>query len=227
MDKITTVLFDLDGTLLNREFSIMNFIENQYDRLYHKLSQVPKSDFIKTFLELDCNGLVWKDEVYTKMVEKFGMDVSVDYLLADYMTDFKNHCTAFSHLHTMMELLKKNSIRIGLISNGREQFQQDVIRALGIENDLEVIVISEAVGMKKPDPAIFEYTLKELKVSAEECLFVGDHPIHDILAAKKVGMKTAWKINGMWEYAEADYWIHDLMEIPDLLKSKETASNHT
>lgn len=224
VDKITTVLFDLDGTLLNREISIMNFIDDQYERLHTMFSHVSKTEYIKTFLELDCNGLVWKNEVYTKMIEKFGIGVPVDYLLEDYISGFKNHCIAFSHLHSMIEKLKGNFIRIGIISNGREQFQTESIRALGIENDFELIVISEAVGMKKPDLAIFEWALKKLKVSAEECLYVGDHPIHDIFAAKNAGMKTAWKINGVWEYAEADFWIHDLMEIPELIHVKDKIS---
>ncbi|WP_240338449.1 HAD family hydrolase [Peribacillus alkalitolerans] len=224
MEKITTVLFDLDGTLLDRELSIMSFIKNQYERLHTLFPYVSKTEYIKTFLELDCNGLVWKDVVYAEMIKKFEINVSVEFLLTDYIAEFKNHCIAFSHLQPMIEQLKKNSIRVGIITNGREQFQKSSIRALGIENDIETIVISEAVGMKKPDLAIFEWALKEMNVSAEECLYVGDHPLHDIFAAKSAGMKTAWKINGLWEYAEADYWIHDLMEIPELLESKNRVS---
>ena len=43
---IKSVLFDLDGTLLDRDTSIKQFIWAQYDRLIDRLSHIPKSDYI-------------------------------------------------------------------------------------------------------------------------------------------------------------------------------------
>jgi putative hydrolase of the HAD superfamily len=53
----------------------------------------------------------------------------------------------------------------------------------------DVVVISGEVGMRKPDPAIFEHTIKELGIPAEKCVFVDDHPGH-LKAAQDAGMVT-------------------------------------
>lgn len=47
------VLFDLDGTLLNRDASVHAFIENQYDRLNNGLKHIPKESYCSRFIELD------------------------------------------------------------------------------------------------------------------------------------------------------------------------------
>lgn len=56
-------LFDLDGTLLNRDKSVELFINEQYERLYELLSHIPKEQYISRFIELDNHGYVWKDKV--------------------------------------------------------------------------------------------------------------------------------------------------------------------
>ncbi|WP_257144084.1 HAD hydrolase-like protein [Bacillus sp. AFS002410] len=55
---IKLVLFDLDGTLLNRTSSLIKFIENQYDRLHTNLSNIPKQEYVDRFLKFDCRGYV-------------------------------------------------------------------------------------------------------------------------------------------------------------------------
>jgi epoxide hydrolase-like predicted phosphatase len=53
----------------------------------------------------------------------------------------------------------------------------------------DVIVISGEVGLRKPDPAIFELTTDKLDVVPEACVFVDDHPGH-LKAAQELGMTT-------------------------------------
>lgn len=53
----------------------------------------------------------------------------------------------------------------------------------------DVLVISGEVGLRKPDPAIFELTLEKLGVDARACVFVDDHPGH-LAPAMEMGMKT-------------------------------------
>jgi putative hydrolase of the HAD superfamily len=65
---VKSVLFDLDGTLLDRDASVEQFIAAQYDRLIAHLSYIPRIDYVSRFIELDCRGHVWKDKVYQAMV---------------------------------------------------------------------------------------------------------------------------------------------------------------
>ncbi|MFB7158809.1 HAD family hydrolase [Lysinibacillus sp. NPDC056232] len=215
---VKAVIFDLDGTFLDRDSSVRTFIDQQYERLKPHLSHILKENYVHRFIELDNHGYVWKDKVYQQLIEEFSIDLSPEAMLEDYLQEFKNHCVPFENLHSMLQNLKKQGLKLGMITNGYGQFQLDNIRALGIENDFDVILISEWEGIKKPNAEIFNRALSELGVSAKESLYVGDHPFNDVQASKKVGMMAIWKRNDAWRNVEADYTIDNLIEIQDILK---------
>jgi len=213
------VLFDLDGTLLDREKSLIAFVSNQYDRLAPKLSSISKALYISRFIELDKNGYVWKDVVYEQLINEFNLtDCTVKELLDDYITKFKYCCVPFQHLHSMLDELMQRNIKLGMITNGYGQFQLDNIQALGIEHYFDVILISEWEGVKKPNSDIFNRALAKLQVSAAHSMFVGDHAINDIEAAQNIGMKAIWKRNDASPTYKADYIIDELNEIPMLVQ---------
>ncbi|KOS60181.1 HAD-IIIA family hydrolase [Lysinibacillus agricola] len=215
---IKAVIFDLDGTLLDRDRSVRLFIEEQYERLKTKLSHILKETYVHRFIELDNRGYVWKDIVYKQMVEDFSIELSSEAMLEDYVQEFKQHCVPFENLHSMLHILKKQGLKLGMITNGYGQFQLDNIRALRIEEDFDVILISECEGIKKPNAEIFHRALSKLGVFANESMYIGDHPFNDVEAAKKVGMMAIWKRNDAWQKVEADYNIDNLIEIQDILK---------
>lgn len=64
---IKAVIFDLDGTLLDRDSSIHKFILEQYERLENKLGHIGQAEYASRFIELEKNGYVWKDEVYLQL----------------------------------------------------------------------------------------------------------------------------------------------------------------
>jgi FMN phosphatase YigB (HAD superfamily) len=83
--------------------------------------------------------------------------------------------------------------RLGVVSNF--DYTPTVRRILeqgGILSRFETVVVSDAVGWRKPRPAIFEQALTDMGVRPEECLFVGDRPDIDVAGAKGVGMAAAW-----------------------------------
>ncbi|GAA0292297.1 putative hydrolase of the HAD superfamily [Gracilibacillus halotolerans] len=215
---IRAVIFDLDGTLLNRDASLRSYIDHQYERWLEVLSHIPKETYIARFLELDCHGYVWKDKVYRQLIDEFRINATWEELLSDYMEEFQHHCIPFSDLRQMLEQLKEQSIQLGMITNGKGTFQMNNIKALEIEEFFEVILVSELEGIKKPNPEIFNRALTSLNLSADECIFVGDHPINDIKAAKDVGMIGVWKRTMQWEEVESDYIIDDLMELFPIIK---------
>ncbi len=216
---LKAVLFDLDGTLLNRDASVEAFINHQYDRLLNYLSHIPKEVYTKRFVELDQHGYIWKDIVYTQLVEELNItSLTAEELLNDYLLEFRNHCIAFSHLFDMLEDLKNQGLSLGIITNGFGHFQLHNIKALGIEQYFEVILISEWEGIKKPNPEIFMRALSKLQVKPEESMFIGDHPVNDVEAAKKVGLIGVWKRDNTWDERTADYIIDELMEVPFIVR---------
>jgi putative hydrolase of the HAD superfamily len=217
---VKAILFDLDGTLLDRDASLLRLIHDQYDRFHAAFGHIPQDTFIKRFVELDAHGYVWKDKVYQLLIEEFGIcGVSWDELLDDYLARFHEHCVPFPHLHATLEQLTLRQIKLGMITNGFTALQMSNIRALEIEHDFSVLLISEQAGLRKPDPRIFQKALDELGVSAQESMYVGDHPANDILAAQQVGMLGVWKRNDCWPPpAEADFVIDDLSELLSLIQ---------
>lgn len=221
---IKSVIFDLDGTLLNRDASLEKFIEGQYERLNKLVGHIPKEKYTARFIELDFRGYVWKDKVYQQLVGEFDITgITWEDLLQDYISQFKNSCVPFPNLIIMLEILRSNNLVLGMITNGKGQFQIDNIRALGIEKYFKTILVSEWEGLKKPDPQIFKRALEQLNVSPSESIFVGDHPKNDVQAAQNIGMVGIWKKDMQWNNVDADFILDDLSEI-SLIIEKLTQS---
>lgn len=219
---IKGLLFDLDGTLLDRDASLLSFVEDQYERLA-ELHHVEKQQYVEAFLHLDQRGYVWKDKVYQQLIESFHLPLSWEYLLEDYVEGFQHHCIGFPNLHELLQLLKNNDLKLGMITNGFDRFQMNNIEALGIKEYFDAILISEREGLRKPDPAIFERASKKLNVMAEETIFVGDHPIHDVAASRAVGMQGWWKEDRVAKNKVAcDYVIQDLLDVYKYLETGAT-----
>jgi putative hydrolase of the HAD superfamily len=81
------------------------------------------------------------------------------------------------------------------------------IKALGLDALVDVILVSEAEGLRKPDAALFQRAADRLEVKADQCFFVGDNPAADIPGAHGAGMRTAWLSAG-------DVWPHALAPNP-------------
>lgn len=159
--------------------------DDQYERMHGSLGHIPKELYVGRFIELDSRGYVWKDRVYAQLIQEFEIEqTTVELLLEDYLAHFRFHCHPFDGLQAMLESLKQQGVKLGIISNGKEKFQLDNIKALGIEKWFDVILISESENLRKPDPRIFERAMASLNVLPSHSLFVGDHPTTDVEAAK-------------------------------------------
>ncbi|WP_050675508.1 HAD family hydrolase, partial [Acinetobacter sp. 1578804] len=155
------------------------------------VSQENKQAFITRFIELDNNGSVWKDLVYSQLLEDFNIkNFSVESLLESYINDFNKFCRPFEKVPETIQNLYNKGYKLGLVSNGKSPFQENNFYALGLKEFFSTIIVSEAVGMRKPHRQIFEYACKELGCTPNECIFVGDNHKADIEGANNAGMKT-------------------------------------
>jgi putative hydrolase of the HAD superfamily len=83
--------------------------------------------------------------------------------------------------------------RLGIVSNfDYTPTVRHILADGGILDRFEAVVVSDAVGWRKPGAAIFESAFAALGVGPAECLFVGDRPDIDVAGAKAVGMTVAW-----------------------------------
>ncbi|EIT84244.1 L-2-haloalkanoic acid dehalogenase [Fictibacillus macauensis ZFHKF-1] len=184
------------------------------------MRHIPKAEYSARFIELDHRGYVWKDQVYQRLVSEYSITkISWEQLLQDYVKECKNHCVPFPHLIEMLTELKKSGFALGIITNGYGQLQMNHIRALGIASYVDVIVISEWEGIKKPDARIFYRALNKLHCHPHESVYVGDHPINDLKAARAVGMTGIWKRDAQWNDVDADAMVDELGEIPMVVQN--------
>ncbi len=84
--------------------------------------------------------------------------------------------------------------KVGIITNGPEEHQMNKLRGLGIDKLIpqEMIFISDAVGLAKPDPAIFEHVNRVTGTTADNSLYVGDTWDNDVVGALSAGWKVCW-----------------------------------
>ena len=104
-----------------------------------------------------------------------------------------------------------------MITNGRTTVQNATIDAIGVRDLMEVIVISEELGIRKPDAGIFQIALDKLEVTPEATWYVGDHPHSDMNGAKNAGITGVWVRSGghSWpdDQPEPEYQIDTLPEL--------------
>lgn len=103
--------------------------------------------------------------------------------------------------HALLDALRARGLRLGLVSNtaSPEWLLRPVLERQGLVERLDSVVLSSEVGKRKPHPAIFERALNELRVAAEESLFVGDRLEADVLGASRAGMRT---VQALWFRAD-------------------------
>ncbi|MEL7224273.1 MAG: HAD family hydrolase [Cyanobacteria bacterium P01_D01_bin.36] len=221
---IKAVLFDLDGTLLDRDTSIVQFARWQYEQR-EVLQQIAKEDYVRLFVKLDDNGHVWKDEVYWQLIERYGFaGVGGDELLQEYVDNFARFAVGFPNMHEVLGSLRQEGYVLGMITNGRSPFQENAVEALNIHRYFSSILVSEAVGMRKPEARIFVEALRRLDVMPKDAVFVGDSLESDITGAQNMGMKTIWRacgkdgfLNASCTSSNADAVCGDLSALLDII----------
>jgi putative hydrolase of the HAD superfamily len=86
----------------------------------------------------------------------------------------------------------KPHVRIGIVSNNLLAEQQGKIRHCGFDAYVDALVVSEAAGVAKPDPAIFAQALAALDCDAAGAVMVGDSWPADIVGARAAGIRAIW-----------------------------------
>ena len=82
--------------------------------------------------------------------------------------------------------------RMGLVTNGPAEIQRAKVALLAIAPLVDFVLVSEAFGAWKPDPAIFREALRLGGATAAEAVFLGDSAEHDIAGARAAGIRAVW-----------------------------------
>lgn len=186
------VFLDLDETILDRTESLKDFALWQAQGMLRNSVSDPNK-FCDRFIELDSIGSVWKDKVYAQLSREFHItDWSVKELLQSYELCLSGFTKPKHGVAEAIKQIHSKEIPLGLLSNGKSPFQERCFNSLGLSHMFSSIIVSEAVGYRKPDVEIFRIACKSLNVSPDEAVFIGDNPVSDIEGARKVGMYTIY-----------------------------------
>ena len=87
----------------------------------------------------------------------------------------------------------QGKVGMGIITNGFSDIQYARLQHSGLEDCFDFVLISEELGINKPDPRIFHSALERMPgVAAHNVLMVGDNPKTDVAGAAGVGIETCW-----------------------------------
>ncbi len=126
--------------------------------------------------------------------------------------------------HTKNALQKLHGeYKLGIVSNfAIPECVDRLLKKHGLDKFFDVVVVSGSVNKRKPSPEIFQKALKNLGVSAEDTVFVGDTVDADVIGAKTAGMKTVFierRIQKDVEQACPDQTIKSLSKLLEAIKN--------
>jgi putative hydrolase of the HAD superfamily len=205
---IRAVLFDLDGTLYDRDGVVAAVTHEQVDTLGGRFGDVDRQALIDRMLELDDHGYARRADVYRTLLA--GMEVDADLasdLEAHFWDCYCRHCT-FPHdaADTLAEL-RASGRKLAVVTNGPVAWQSRKLRTLRLQDYFDEVLISEAEGIAKPDPRIFARAVNRLGVATGEAMFVGDHPEIDVAGAQDAGLVAVWKKVPYWTLRRDDVLV--------------------
>lgn len=222
---MNAILFDLDNTLVDREATAARFLERQRARYADKLRSEPRA-FIAVALKHQEGGYADKERAYRAACAELGESIDPQELLEDFRRHAGEDAIPMPGALATLESLAPR-YRIAAVTNGRSSGQRRKIAACGFESLLDAIVISEEVGAKKPEEAIYRACLAALGLDPAACVFVGDHPLFDVEAPRALGMRAVWLRNARHPPpAIADATIDRLDQLPDILEGWRVAASH-
>ncbi|WP_298239201.1 YjjG family noncanonical pyrimidine nucleotidase [uncultured Algibacter sp.] len=109
--------------------------------------------------------------------------------------DYIAYLTTFNHLFdNTLEILDYLSLKykLHIITNGFDEVQQKKIEKSGIDGYFKTITNSEMVGVKKPNPKIFNFAINKANTHIDKSIMIGDSYEADILGAKNIGMDVVF-----------------------------------
>lgn len=101
--------------------------------------------------------------------------------------------TLLPDVHATLRQLRAAGLKLGLISNASDNENvQRLIDQAQLREYFDPIIVSAAVGLRKPNPRIFDLVLKPWNLRPEACVMVGDTLGADILGAQLAGLRHVW-----------------------------------
>lgn len=202
INGITDVFFDLDHTL-------WDFDKNSaltFGKIFQLNNvDIRLEDFLRHYEPINLEyWKLFREDKIEKQALRFGRlndaFLAIGYeaeaeLICKLSEDYITHLSSFNHLFKYtIEILDYLTPRYNLhiITNGFEEVQQKKLFNSGIGKYFRTVTNSEMVGVKKPNPKIFNYALKQANAQHDKSIMIGDSYEADILGAISIGMHVVF-----------------------------------
>lgn len=150
-------------------------------------------EWASQYVELN-NLRIEKNEVFIRLKDHFSLSSAlVEFLQTDFDENLGAAAMPYPGALDLVRSCKAAGMKVGIVTNGRDAFQRSKIAGMGLTKELDAVVTSGGLGIKKPDPRIFLACLQALKVEPQTTAFVGDDFAADIQPALALGMQAVWK----------------------------------
>ena len=193
MTKPDAIIFDLDGTLLDRNAVFIKVACDFYDQHLQNHAPHTRDEAVAMMVEWDGDGYTnreWMRSQWLKQWPESGLDMQS--LETWYRAAMVRNIQPDPEIIDYLTTLNLRQMPWGIVTNG-PLTQRDKCRAAGLEQIAPFIIVSAEVGFWKPDPRIFRAALDAASLgNPENVIFIGDNPVADIDGAKRFGMKAAW-----------------------------------
>ncbi len=225
------IFFDLDRTIWDFEKNAREAYRDIYEKYELKKLGIGSFEaFTESYLKhndtlwsLYREGKIEKSYLMSRRFELTLLDFGIDNpelahkIGMDYITISPQKTILFPNAHETLTYLH-GKYPLHIITNGFEEVQHNKLKNSKLEKYFVHVITSEAAGCKKPDPCIFNFALKTVGASPDECVMIGDDLEVDILGAHALGIDTVFfNPKHIAHNGEATHEIIDLTELTKIL----------
>ena len=220
--SFSAVIFDLDNSLFDEK----KFVIAAYHNIANYLANLCDQSEIELFENL-LSMFQKKTSIYPKLfddfIEEIGLKQEVLSELIKIYTYTKVDLKLYPGAEKILQNLKKQGMKLCLVTNGNVETQKNKILQLGLKKYFDSIIYARKMGKdkEKPNPQVYKKALQMLLTSSDETFCVGDNPYTDFWGAKKLGIRTIRLLQGEFrnvkltpEY-EAEVTVRNLSELSE------------
>lgn len=189
--KVNGVIFDLDDTL---------YSEKDYVRSGYKAVS-------------DCLGGGYEDKLWSlfeagkpaidELLKELGREDKKNDVLNVYRAHMP-YIHPYQGVTKLIDDLREQGVKVGIITDGRPEGQRNKLEALGLEDKVDDIIITDELGgiqFRKPCDIAFRIMLTRWRLNPADVVYVGDNLAKDFQAPQQLGMKSLWFNNPDGLYA--------------------------
>lgn len=213
---IRAILFDLDGTLVDRTAAHRDYCMDLMNRRPDVFRAESREADLNILLGGPNDNRLSFARRAARVFPALGAPAEIAMEHARRLSAFIRPDPAVLHL---LRNLKDRYV-LGLLSNGSARLQRAKLDAAGLLGIFGAVVISGEQRAAKPHPELFRRALDRISAAPESTLMVGDDPAVDIAGAVRAGMKACWVSAGRGYpdlLPRPEWTIECVLELPEVL----------